>query len=161
MASLDLDSIFDGYKLQSPQQNPMVPLLAEYNNSLTMADKITNQSCGELITNPPSPLRGVPNTRTSPVSGPARDRFYCDSRLKDIDFGYWTTVPVSDDFAASLISLFLENEYGIVAIFDVETFLTDIVARRFDFCSSFLVNSLLCLASVSLIFPKSPCRTIS
>lgn len=157
MASLDLDSIFESYKLQSPQQNHMVPLLAEYNSSPATADKTTNRSCGELITNPPSPLRGVPNNTTSPVSGPARDRFYCDPRLKNINFGYWTTVPVSNGFAASLISLFLENEYGIVATFDVETFLTDMVACHFDFCSSFLVNSLLCLASVSLILSMTLC----
>lgn len=101
-----------------------------------------------LIAGSPSPLRGTPDRRTSLLCGPLRGPTYCDPRLEYLDIGYWTKVPVSNGFAACLISLYLENEHPIIGTFDAETFLDDIVASRLEFCSSFLVNAVLALACV-------------
>ena len=74
---------------------------------------------------------------------------YCDERLKDLDIQFWTKVPISNDFAARAISFYLETEHCINGFLDAELFVGDLVMHKLEFCSAFLVNSLLCLACVS------------
>lgn len=81
-------------------------------------------------------------------SGPARGLEYTDPRLHSLDIGFWTAVPVSDDYAAGAISLYLETDHPIIGFFDAQLFVGDLVHRRFKFCSPFLVSSLLSFASV-------------
>ncbi|KXJ85261.1 hypothetical protein Micbo1qcDRAFT_56386 [Microdochium bolleyi] len=55
-------------------------------------------------------------------------------------------VPVTNEFAASLLSVYLENEHPIVGTFDTETFLDSLVTHQLDFCSSLLVSCVLTTA---------------
>jgi hypothetical protein len=61
---------------------------------------------------------------------------------------YWTTVDVTDDFAASAISLYLENDHPTLGLFDAQLFVGDLIKRKHQYCSPFLVTCLLAFASV-------------
>lgn len=90
------------------------------------------------------------SSRTPPVQ-------YCDWRLGALRISYWTSVPVSDSFAASVISLYLVTDHPLVGTFDPDLFVADLVEQRQAFCSSVLVNALLywgCVRKTSV----PPCR---
>lgn len=86
-----------------------------------------------------------------PFSGPLLPIQYCDARLCDLKASYWTKIPVSNDFAATVISFYLENEHPVLGLFDADLFLRDLVEYRLDNCSSFLFNSVLCISFVSCL----------
>lgn len=75
----------------------------------------------------------------------------CDERLAQLDIRYWTRVPISNQDAAKVISLYLQNDQPILGLFDADLFLSDLIAKKFEFCSPFLVSSLLAWACVSLM----------
>lgn len=155
--ALNLSDIFRRRRGPTPAQVSTNSLLRSYEASSSEAMATTGNDDGgpqSLISGPPSALSGRPDRRISPLQGPLRARVYCDARLKHLEIAYWTKVPVSDEFAASMISVYLENEHPLVGAFDTETFLDDLVTPGLQFCSSFLVNSVLSLASVSA--PCSP-----
>jgi hypothetical protein len=85
------------------------------------------------------------------------DRFrpLCDSRLEEIDISYWTKVPISNDSAAAMISLFLETDQTIVGFIDADLFVESLVERKPQFCSTFLVSAVLYVACVSEPDPRS------
>ncbi|KAJ6440206.1 beta-calactosidase [Purpureocillium lavendulum] len=58
---------------------------------------------------------------------------------------FWTTVAVSDEFAASVLSTYFELNHPVLGLFDADLFLDDFINLRQDFCSAFLVNALLAL----------------
>ena len=101
-----------------------------------------------LATEPPSPLRGVSGRRIGPIAGPLPAPQYCDTRLSQLSVGYWTTIPISDEFAASAISAYLEYEHAAMGFFEADLFLTDLVDHNLEHCSSFLASAILCLACV-------------
>lgn len=145
-SAIDIDSVF---RKRTSCVLPHISTNALIESYKTFPIEPTRNLTESLICGPPSPLRGTNSCHESPVSGPLPGRVYCDARLRDVCFQYWTRVPVSDEYAASLLSVYLENEHAIVGTFDVQTFLDGLVEGRGDFCSSFLVSSILCLASVS------------
>ena len=67
----------------------------------------------------------------------------CDIRLQDLRIAYWTTVPISNDKAAAIISLYLENQHPVLGTFDADLFVQDMVGQQLRFCSPFLVNAVL------------------
>ncbi|KAH7119076.1 hypothetical protein B0J11DRAFT_617349 [Dendryphion nanum] len=62
-------------------------------------------------------FRDVMYTRPALCSGPLRTPQYSDHRLKHPSLKYWTTITVEDSFAASAISLYLENDHPIFGFF--------------------------------------------
>lgn len=72
-----------------------------------------------------------------------------DERLKEVDFQRWTEVPISNELAATLVSLYLEIDYPWCPLFDADLFLNDCMQGKTHFCSALLVNSLLSWACVS------------
>ncbi|KAH8671613.1 hypothetical protein BX600DRAFT_434712 [Xylariales sp. PMI_506] len=147
-SAAELQAIFQPRRSPSSLQSSTTSLLADYDASssqiLVDAQTIAPQA---LVTGSPSPFREIPDPRALSIQGPLRARVFCDHRLNSVQIGYWTKVPVSNEFAATLISVYLENEHPVVGTFDTDTFLDDLVALQVDCCSSFLVSSLLCLAS--------------
>lgn len=85
---------------------------------------------------------------SSPI-GPSIPPLYCDSILRQLDISYWIKVPVSNEVAARLISYYLTTDHSIFGIFDSDLFLEDLVGHGLQFCSAFLVCSILYLSSVS------------
>lgn len=80
-----------------------------------------------------------------------------DSFLDDLRIEYWTTVDVTDEFAANAISLYLENDHPTLGLFDAQLFVKDLIERKHECCSSFLVTSLLAYASVRRIIVAVVC----
>ncbi|KAK2022604.1 hypothetical protein LX32DRAFT_698548 [Colletotrichum zoysiae] len=69
-----------------------------------------------------------------------------DPRLKNLNIGFWTVVPITDQDAADVISLYLETDHSILGLFDAELFLDDLVGGQVRYCSALLVNALLAFA---------------
>ncbi|KAK8076322.1 hypothetical protein PG994_003594 [Apiospora phragmitis] len=80
---------------------------------------------------------------SAPSPRPARPPSYIDERLHRLQIDYWTSVPISNDFAATVISSYLEVDHPVYAFFDADLFLHDLVHLEITFCSPFLVSSLL------------------
>lgn len=74
----------------------------------------------------------------------------CDVRLSNLRIRFWTTVPISNELAASVISAYLEVEHPVYGFFDADLFLQDLVSQQVEYCSPLLVNSVLFWACVSL-----------
>lgn len=81
---------------------------------------------------------------------PANHLELCDERLRALDISFWTSVDVANDFAARVISLYLETDHPLLGLFDPDLFITDLVEHRPRYCSAFLVNALLYLGFVRL-----------
>ncbi|KAI0146049.1 hypothetical protein F4776DRAFT_390974 [Hypoxylon sp. NC0597] len=66
-----------------------------------------------------------------------------DDRLKSVNFQRWTNVPITNELAATLISLYLEIDHQWCPLFDADLFLNDCVQGNTHFCSALLMNALL------------------
>ncbi|UNI16929.1 hypothetical protein JDV02_003311 [Purpureocillium takamizusanense] len=78
--------------------------------------------------------------------GPVPPQEYCDPRLSRLQIEFWTRVQIPNELAASLISFYLENDHPIMAMFDADLFLDDLVDHRLTYCSAMLVAALLYLS---------------
>ncbi|KAK2039481.1 hypothetical protein LZ31DRAFT_606372 [Colletotrichum somersetense] len=67
----------------------------------------------------------------------------CDERLLNADILAWTGVKIPILAARRTISLYLETDHAITALFDADLFLNDLVSGGTRFCSRLLVSSLL------------------
>lgn len=76
--------------------------------------------------------------------------YLCDPRLQTLDISYWTDVPITSEYAAAVISHFLQTEHPSIALFDPGLFVGDLVNKRERFCSRLLVNALVAYAIVRL-----------
>jgi len=86
----------------------------------------------------------------SPVVGPAPIPSYCDERLHRLEISNWTSITINNDFAARVISLYLETDHPILGLFDADLFLDNLISGKLHFCSPLLVSALLCWACVSV-----------
>ncbi|CAJ2506123.1 Uu.00g002530.m01.CDS01 [Anthostomella pinea] len=66
-----------------------------------------------------------------------------DQRLMEMDISKWTNVPISNELAATLITLYLDIEHPWCTLFDADLFLDDLLTGTTHFCSRLLVNSIL------------------
>ncbi|KAK8102802.1 hypothetical protein PG984_015948 [Apiospora sp. TS-2023a] len=82
-------------------------------------------------------LHGAPE-EPLPIS-----RDYCDDRLSALHISAWTTVQVSNELAARIISLYLKTDHPMLGTFDPDLFVSDLITQQKRFCSSLLVNALL------------------
>ncbi|PNP74987.1 hypothetical protein FNYG_11634 [Fusarium nygamai] len=72
-----------------------------------------------------------------------------DPRLHHVDISRWTSIPISNQFAAEAIALYLNMNQPWWAFFDTDLFLDDLVNDETNFCSRMLVNALLAWATQS------------
>ncbi|KAM0342552.1 hypothetical protein ACHAPU_009404 [Fusarium lateritium] len=97
-------------------------------------------------TDPSSRTSGTPTTSES-VSTPSDatgDAGYpVDPRLEFLRIWRWTSVPVPDLLAAQAISFYLVNEHPVLAFFDADLLIRDVVSGGRRFCSPLLVSALL------------------
>ncbi|OAQ82584.1 nitrate assimilation regulatory protein nirA [Purpureocillium lilacinum] len=87
--------------------------------------------------------------RDLPASGPNLAQKYYDERLNRLELSNWTSVAIADDFAASVLSNYLELNHPVLGLFDAGLFLRDLTNLQHDFCSTFLVNATLAFACQS------------
>lgn len=87
---------------------------------------------------------------------------YFDALVNHLHIGYWTSVTITDRFAAGAIALFLETDHTMLRLFDAQAFLNDLIHLRTDCCSAFLVNGLLAFASqaYSTIDPTAATKSL-
>lgn len=115
---------------------------------------------------------------TSPVSSPLQEKTHagaasetdssregplCDARLKLLKMDYWSKIPIDDGFASNVMSHFFTAHFPIFACFDADSFLDDLVQRKGNYCSAFLVSSVMSIACVRSppLWKASPDTAIS
>ncbi|CAI6339964.1 unnamed protein product [Periconia digitata] len=84
-------------------------------------------------------LQGKLTDETQPLLEPlpmAQDQ---NMGLETLDISFWTAVPVTNEFA--------RVDHPTIGVFDSQLFIADLLSFNFDFCSPFLVSSLLAYAS--------------
>lgn len=146
IGSIDFDNLFPRSPRKSSIMLPSEPLVP-IGSGLATEETSTSPV---ITTAPPSPLRGFRSRHTSPVAGPVQDRQYCDSRLNRLNMGYWTRIPIGDEFAACVLSNYFESYHPIFACFDPDLFLSDLVDQKLNYCSPVLVSALMSIACVSV-----------
>lgn len=100
--------------------------------SSSTLNESTKESTKDIILN---------NSRPSKDSAPNPD--LCDDRLHQLDISQWTSLPISNTLAAHIISLYLQTDHPILATFDPDLFIDDLVSGRAQFCSKFLVHTVM------------------
>ncbi|KFA74943.1 hypothetical protein S40288_10089 [Stachybotrys chartarum IBT 40288] len=103
-------------------------------------------SASQSQTDPDDPLStrdstGTANTPTSIQQPPAES--YWAFRLREAHFSDWTDVPITNDEAIRVASLYLEIDHPLLGLFDADLFVQDLVSGRSRFCSRFLVEAFL------------------
>jgi hypothetical protein len=73
----------------------------------------------------------------------------CDSRLEDLDVGFWTTIDISADLAGRMISLYLETDHPLLGTFDPDLFVSDLAGKRSLFCNRLLFAAIMYWGCVS------------
>ena len=139
--SIDVDSLFLPLSRKSPALVPM--------STLQTVEELSCIAPGPTIL-PPSPLRGTRSRQISPVAGPLPGRQYCNAQLNQLKISYWTRIPISDEFAACVISHYFESDHPMFACVDADLFLSALVDRTLEHCSPFLVSALMSFACVRL-----------
>ncbi|KAF2998320.1 hypothetical protein E8E13_007849 [Curvularia kusanoi] len=79
----------------------------------------------------------IPDSSTSIILTPLTDH---------LRIGYWTKVSVTKCYAAAAICMYLEGDHQFLNLFDAGLFLNDLINLRSNYCSPFLVNSVLAMA---------------
>lgn len=141
LSSINIDSLF---LTRSRRSSGSIP-----SDSVQQIEGISSIN-PHVTTLPPLPLRGTRSRQISPVAGPGPDRQYCDSRLSHLNIGYWTCVPISNEFAACVLSHYLETDHPMFGCVDADLFLSCLADRTLEHCSPFLVSALMSFACVSL-----------
>lgn len=114
-----------------------------------------HRSCRSLSSSPHGSSRSSaqPSPGRPPlleIDPPPTATDYCDARLLLLDISNWTSAPVSNALAASLISFYLKIDHPTLGLFDGDLFLDDLIQNRIRYCSPLLVASILLWACVSL-----------
>ena len=116
---------------------PSIPPLA--------GNMIRDSSNGEMPTPPPD------DVCESWEVGALKTTAWPDERLKGLRIEFWTSIPITDEFAASVLSLYFKVDHPLHGFFDTDLFLRDLVQCRSEFCSPFLVATLMFYGCVSLL----------
>lgn len=98
-----------------------------------------------------TPFQSPTSSKVVVPSGPTLPPVRPDPRLNSLDISFWTAVPIPNDVAANVISLYLETDHAILGLFDADLFIHDLTHYEFRYCSPLLVSALLSFACVRLI----------
>lgn len=115
---------------------------------VTMAHNIGTTKAGRCVPESAGPGKGAGHA--SATIGPRLPPTFCHDRLHQLHISYWSTTPVTNEYAATLLSSYFERDHAICGTFDANLFLGDLIDRRLTFCSPFLVCSVLYMACVGI-----------
>jgi hypothetical protein len=104
---------------------------------------------------PPGKSQTIDPTQLFHARSSSLTEKYIDDRLAMVHFSQWTNVPVSDEFAAKVVSLYLEVFHPFLGLFDADLFLDSLISGETRFCSRLMVNAVLAWTSVGC-----PCSEI-
>lgn len=74
---------------------------------------------------------------------------YCDERLCRLQIDRWSCVPAANEFAAAVLSNYLENDHLVAGFFDADILRDDLDASYPHLCTPFFFSSLMFLACVN------------
>jgi hypothetical protein len=97
---------------------------------------------------PPAKSQTIDPTQLFQTRRSSLTERYIDDRLALVDISRWTDVPVSDQVAATVLSLYLETYQPFLGLFDSDLFLDNLVSGETRFCSRLMVNAVLAWTSV-------------
>jgi hypothetical protein len=97
----------------------------------------------------PHVLRQSPSNEASLRTDEDPGYQYVDFRLTHLHVNYWTQIPIGNDFAARVLSHYLESDHPLWGCFDADLFLSDLVDHKLNACSPFLFHALMAHACVS------------
>jgi hypothetical protein len=97
------------------------------------------------------PDSAVRRFRPKEVTVPPSAQPYCDDRLHSLQISLWTNIPISNDLAARVLSLYLATDHPLLGLFDPQLFITDLISGGQTFCSRFLVHVVLYWGCVGAI----------
>ncbi|KAG6997118.1 hypothetical protein FocnCong_v015159 [Fusarium oxysporum f. sp. conglutinans] len=66
-----------------------------------------------------------------------------DERLEELNISFWTSVAISSDVAAKIISLYMETDHPLLGIFEPDQFVDDLTSCRLRHCSPLLINAIM------------------
>ncbi|KAG5917887.1 hypothetical protein E4U61_002233 [Claviceps capensis] len=129
-AGEEMEDPFHGWESQNPVAYP--------DREDTQPDMMRADGTDSDITERPA----------SRVSGPEKgtaigDVTLCDPRLSKLNIRHWTSVDISDDLAAKCISLYLQTDHPLLGHFDPELFVSSLISKEHEYCSSLLINAML------------------
>jgi len=97
------------------------------------------------------PDSAVRRFRANEVTVPSSAQPYCDDRLHSLQISLWTDIPISNDLAARVLSLYLATDHPLLGLFDPQLFIADLISGGQTFCSRFLVHAVLYWGCVGAI----------
>ncbi|CAM1507497.1 Fc.00g071380.m01.CDS01 [Cosmosporella sp. VM-42] len=112
---------------------PHVP--SSLKESRSSNSESSDSSCSSI---PDSPFIHQPRQAGTP-----KYATLCDDRLGELQIQYWTSVKLSNDLAARIISLYLRTDHPLLGLFSPNLFVADLVSRRTQHCSPLLVSALM------------------
>ncbi|CEI62340.1 hypothetical protein FVEN_g12036 [Fusarium venenatum] len=106
---------------------------------------------------PATPTSSESFSTPSDTTTDSSQHSYIDHRLEGLQIRQWTSVPIPETLAEQTISFYLSNEHPLLAFFDANLFIRDLVSGGGRFCSPVLVSSLLAwsCASYSQFEPRA------
>ncbi|KAL3601997.1 hypothetical protein FPOAC2_06291 [Fusarium poae] len=106
---------------------------------------------------PATPATSESFSTPSDTTGDSSQQSYIDHRLEGLQIWQWTSVPIPETLAEQTISFYLSNEHPLIAFFDANLFIRDLVSGGGRFCTPVLVSSLLAwsCASYSQFEPRA------
>ncbi|KAL0935485.1 uncharacterized protein CTRU02_210076 [Colletotrichum truncatum] len=81
--------------------------------------------------------------RQQPTSSSKERIVHGENRLERLDINYWTTVPIQSRVGMVIISSYLQEDHPLWGYLNLDLFIRDLIEKRFEFCSPFLVNAML------------------
>ncbi|KAK5658865.1 hypothetical protein OQA88_1679 [Cercophora sp. LCS_1] len=120
------------------------PHRPKFPQSLTTDD---NPYIASLIYECSLPVTGPTEAQQTPYLTPYHAAEIVDPWLWNINAARWTSVTKDDRFVSKLLNSYFLHQYPIFLGFHKDYFLEDMAKGRDRFCSSLLVNTLLCAAS--------------
>ncbi|KAI1808703.1 hypothetical protein F4811DRAFT_500426 [Daldinia bambusicola] len=76
---------------------------------------------------------------------PGEEVSYCDERLRNLQVGFWTDIPISNNVAARVIDIYMTTDHPLLGLFSSDLFITDLVNHQERFCSRLLFHALMYL----------------
>ncbi|KAI9158884.1 Acetyl-coenzyme A transferase nodX [Paramyrothecium foliicola] len=115
-----------------------------------------------LEPSPPSSLQESGSTeQASAKTASSAEWQHCDERLRLINMTYWSRISIDNELAANVLSHFFTAHFPVFACFDAHLFLDDLIQQEVNYCSAFLVSSIMAIACQSYTTFDVRCSSLS